>query len=418
MAISHYLRWNEHPQQVSYPFPDVPKQWIHHDVGAAPGPPLPKDPKSSPLLCTAKEGYFGRISVGVYPGKPGYEEARWINSEDVNIEHLLDLFTTVDMDLNSLWDVCSYFLEHLYWHKPRLVLLGPKIEALPDVHPSKPRCLFWLSQLFDLVGNLVECKRLLIHTLTLWREWGDKFEVGLTLRQLADANRRLGLHKEGIQQVEEALKVNKQLNDISGQAYSLLHLALLLHTDSQLSAAEEAASQSIGLLPEKFDEHLICACHRVLGEIHSSKGEVEKAIDHLEVALRIASSLDWHYEQFWAYYCLAKLYCYQGRFGDSLAHVERAKSLAANDMYLSCRATHLQAFLWYKQNRFGEARLEVLRAIDVYEKIGATTDLEMCRNFIRDIEKAMEERTSPHKSDLDGELLDPVLLATHINLLF
>jgi len=45
----------------------------------------PKDPRSSPLLCMAKDHYFNRLSVGVYPGKPGYEEAKWIGSEDVNV---------------------------------------------------------------------------------------------------------------------------------------------------------------------------------------------------------------------------------------------------------------------------------------------------------------------------------------------
>jgi hypothetical protein len=56
----------------------------------------PKDPASSPLLCSTKEHYFSRLSVDVYPGKPGFDEARWITSEDVNIEHLLDVFTTTD----------------------------------------------------------------------------------------------------------------------------------------------------------------------------------------------------------------------------------------------------------------------------------------------------------------------------------
>ena len=56
----------------------------------------PKDPRSSPLLCMAKVYYFERLSIGIYPGKPGYEEARWVESEDVSIEHLLDVFTAVD----------------------------------------------------------------------------------------------------------------------------------------------------------------------------------------------------------------------------------------------------------------------------------------------------------------------------------
>ena len=46
----------------------------------------PKDLGSSPLLCTVKDCYFGRLSTGVYPNKPGFEESRWVESEDVNIE--------------------------------------------------------------------------------------------------------------------------------------------------------------------------------------------------------------------------------------------------------------------------------------------------------------------------------------------
>jgi hypothetical protein len=108
----------------------------------------PKDPGSSPLLCSTKERYFSRLSVDVHPSKPGFEEARWITSEDVNVEHLLDVFTTTDGTSGGVWDACVNFMDHLYWHKPRLVILGRKIEALTDDHPSKLECLFRLSQLF------------------------------------------------------------------------------------------------------------------------------------------------------------------------------------------------------------------------------------------------------------------------------
>jgi hypothetical protein len=122
----------------------------------------PKDPKASPLFCTTKERYFDRLPVGVYPGRPGYEEAQWITSEDSNAEHLLDVYTTTDANANHVWDVYGYFMEHTYWHKPRLAVLGSKIIGLSDDHPSKPRCLFHLSRLFYSVGNIAERKRLLI----------------------------------------------------------------------------------------------------------------------------------------------------------------------------------------------------------------------------------------------------------------
>jgi len=52
----------------------------------------PKDPISAPLLHLTKERYFSRLSAGVKPGSPGSKGAKWITSEDVNIEHLLDVY--------------------------------------------------------------------------------------------------------------------------------------------------------------------------------------------------------------------------------------------------------------------------------------------------------------------------------------
>ena len=358
----------------------------------------PKDPRSSPLLCIAKECYFGRLSVGVYPGKPGYEESRWIETEDVNAEHLLDAFTTIDVDSSNFWDVCGYFVEHLYRHKPRLVILGPKIEALPDAHPSKPRCLIGVSRLVDTVGNDVERKRLLVHALGLCRTRGDDFGVVQALLFLCDANRLLNLHEEGIQQAKEALEICERLNDTFWRAHSLRDLAWLLYEVQQLGAAEEAASQSIDLLP--VDQSLVCQCHRLLGKIHSSKGEIEKAINHFETALKIASSFGWYYELFWNQCNLAELSSDQGRFDDSQAHFERARLYAVKNMYHMGRVMELQAWCWYGQYRLGEARSEALCAVDAYEKVGATTDLERCKNLLRDIDEEMEKLTTSGESDL------------------
>ena len=367
----------------------------------------PRDSRSSPLLCATKDYYFGRLSVGVYPGKPGYQEARWIEMEDVNVEHLLDIFTTIDTDSNGVWDVCSYFIEHIYRHKPRLVLLGPKIEALLDTHPSKPRCLLWLSHLFYSVGNYTESKQLLMHALELSRARGDDIGVVQALHILSDTNRMLDLYEEGTQQANEALKVCERLNNTFERARSLRDLAYLLYGDQQLDAAEEAASQSMDLLPD--DRYLVCQCHRLLGEIHAFKGETEKAVNQFEAALRMASSFGWRRQQFWVHLCLAEMFSYQRRFDDSHAHVECAKLHAFNDIYLMCRTMLLQASVWHEQCRLGEARSEVLRAINAYEMVGATTDLGICRDLLRCIEVETEKLTA------SGEFLDAVLLPPPIN---
>ena len=201
----------------------------------------PRDPASCPLLRTTKDRYFIRLSIDIYPDKPGFEEARWIASEDVIVEHLLDVFTSVDTDSVDVWDTCARFMDYLYWHKPRLVMLEPKIKGLPDNHRSKPECLFWLSRLFESVGNYVVCKQLLDRTLELRRRWGSDFEVAETLRFLSGASGELGLHEEGIEQVGEALEIYKWLDCLPEQGYSLQQLALSFYEDNQLDAAEEAA---------------------------------------------------------------------------------------------------------------------------------------------------------------------------------
>jgi len=194
----------------------------------------PKDPKSSLLLGTTKDRYFNRLSVDVDPDMPGFMEARWIMSEDVNVEHLFDIFTAIDVNSNEVWTTCVHFIDHLSYHKPRLTVLGPKIERLPDDHPSKPLCLLHLSQLFDKVGNEVGRKRVLTRASQLWRERGDDGRLAETLMNLSDANRLLDLHKEGIRQVEEALKICERLGDTVEQAQCLSRLSWLLHEENQL----------------------------------------------------------------------------------------------------------------------------------------------------------------------------------------
>ena len=373
----------------------------------------PEDPISSPLLRTTKECYFQRLSVLVQPGNPSYEEARWITSEDVNVEHLLDVFTPIDANSDDVWDVCAYFMRHLCWHKPRLVVLGPKLEGLPDNHPSKPICLFELSLLFGMVGNLSENKRLLVHTLKLWRDREDDFQVAQTLRFLAEVNRKLNLFKEGIRQAKEALEINEQLNYVAEQAVCLRFLADLLRQDDQLNAAEEAASRSIDLLPDT-EQFLVCQGHRALGNIYLFKGEAEKAINHFKTALGIADSFNWRSEQFLIHYSLAGLFRDQGRFDEAHAHIKLAKSHVDNDRYHLGWVMELQAGLWYQQGRLEEAKSEALCAVGVFEKLGAAKDVEDCRILLRDIEEEAEESDTSSGSDSDGELTGTAPLPTTV----
>jgi tetratricopeptide (TPR) repeat protein len=347
----------------------------------------PQNPLSSPLLCTTMDCYFNRLSVEVYPGKPGFEEARWIVLEDVNVEHLLDVSTSTDQTGGKNWDACSYFMQHLYWHKPRHTILESKIETLADGHHSKPECLFQLSLLVGRAGNSLREKRLLTYTLELERQRGDHSRVAQTLRYLSLTNRLLHLYAEGTRQAKEALEIFERINDTTGQAQSLNSLAWVLSDDKQLDAAQEAASRAIDLISEKGQEYLACSLHRVLAYIHRYKGEKERAIHHLKITLAIASPFHWHHELFWAHFGLANLCCDEGELDNADAHIEQAKPHAAHNTYNLARLVRARAHIRYQEHRPEDAKLEALHALEIFEKLGAVEDAGICKGFLHQVDE-------------------------------
>ena len=347
----------------------------------------PKDPLSSPLFRTAKEFYFTRLSTKSDPLEPGSEETRWIRSEDANVEQLLDVLTSINTNSDDVWRACANFMNLLYWHKPRTTVIGPRIEQLPDDGHFKPDCLSQLGWLFYSIGNFEEEKRLLNYALKLEREQGNEDRVALVLNDLSNANRNLGLYEEGIHQAKEALGIYERIGDAAGQAYSLIKVAWMFHGDKQLDAAEEAASRAIQLLPEECHTSLVGRAHRILGDIYCSKGERENAVRHFETALEIAAPFDWDGHVFWIHHSLVILFCNDSKFDDAQAHIEQAKLYMVDDVYSLGHAVLLQAMVFRRQRRLEDAKLEVLRALEIFEKLGAQVDVGECRGLLQDVEQ-------------------------------
>ena len=364
----------------------------------------PKDPNSSPLLRATKNHYFSRLSVTLDPEKPGFQEARWIVTEDVNVEHMLDVFTSLDMVSGIVWNACMGFMQHLYWHKPRYTMLGPKVERLADDHPFKPRCLKQLSQLCNSVGNYAEQKRLLGQVLKLAREREGDSEVALTLFLLSNANRSLGLYKEGIQQTKEALAIYERLGGTVDQAQCWDMLGRLFFSDGQLGAAEKAGLRAIDHLPEKGQEFFACQSHRGLGEIYGAKGERAKAIHHFEKALGIASAFEWRNELFWIHHAFAGLFSKENRFDDVHFHVDQARSYAVDNAHKLGWAMVWKAQIWHQQHRFEDAVSEAQGALEIYQKLGASVDIANCKKLLQELEQAIA-----------GELLKIELLPVPVN---
>ena len=344
----------------------------------------PQDPKSSPLLCATKEQYFNRLLVDVDIEKPGFEESRWIVSEDVNVEHLLDVFTSIDADSSDVWGACAGFFKHLCWHKRRLVTLGSRIEGLPDDHSSKPECLYQFSYLAGLIGNHAESKQPLIHALQLWRERGEDLKVARALRFLTCVDQPLGPYKRGILRMIEASEICRRLNDTMEEVNCLLRLARLLAHDNQVDAAEEAASRAINL-SDKPKQSQLYGYHHVLGIVYQSRGETKVAINHFDAALGIATSLNSQEAQAAALSYFVVLLSGEEKFYDAQVYIERIKAVG-NPSNLGA-VTLIQASLWMKQGRFEEAKFELSRVIGAHEEIGVSMFILGClKDLLRVIE--------------------------------
>jgi tetratricopeptide (TPR) repeat protein len=345
----------------------------------------PQDPRSSPLLCTTRDHYFTRLSVDLSPKKPTFGEARWITSEDVNVEHLLDVFTSIDPNSSEVWDATFHFVDHLYSFKPRQTVLAPKMEGLPDNHTSKPECLFRLSQLLIRIGDFGEGRRVYTDALRLERQRGNDLRVAEILGRLTEANRMLGRHKEGIQWVEEALGIYERLGDIYGQTKSLGCLAAVLYADNQLGASHDAAARAIRLDPGGSQ-----ISQQVLGWVYQAKGEMEKAIQHYEIALKLASVRNQQGHLFGIRASMVKLFQNEGRPNDANAHIEQLKLYAGDNAYYVGIAMMMQAVTWFQQRRLEEAKSEVLGAIEIFEQAGVAKEAKQCKFLLQRIERAME----------------------------
>ena len=220
------------------------------------------------------------------------------------------------------------------------------------------------------------------------------------------------LREDGIKQAEEASGIFERVGDAANQAACLIRLTWVLHDDGQLDSAKGVASRTIGLILEKGQPFLACDGHHVLGRVLASNGETDRGIHHLEVALGVASSLDLAHQLFWVHFTLVKVFCEEGGLNDARAHIERAKSYAVNYTYILARALHVQAHPWDKQHRSKEAKSKALRALDVFEKLGAANRAEETRRFLKQSDCRVQ---GSEQSSFDGELPEAVLLVTSIN---
>lgn len=121
--------------------------------------------------------------------------------------------------------------------------------------------------------------------------------------------------------------------------------------------------------------------------IYHSKGKKGEATRHLKRALIITSPFGWSDELFWIHHALTWVYSCAHEFVDANTHLKQAKTYAANNVYNLGRAMCLQASIWCRQYKLGDAGLEALGALEVFEKLGTEREVKICKDLIREVER-------------------------------
>ena len=110
---------------------------------------LSKDPLSAPLLLTTKAQYFARLALitNTYVDL-GLSETKWVVSENTNVEHLLDVFTSFGVLRPACRPILQFIrLRHCF------VTLRVQVRALPDSDPRKAVCESSLRQMLLEMEN-------------------------------------------------------------------------------------------------------------------------------------------------------------------------------------------------------------------------------------------------------------------------
>ena len=85
-------------------------------------------------------------------------------------------------------------------------------------------------------------------------------------------------------------------------------------------------------------------------------------------------------------------------FDDAQVHVEKAKLRALDSPFPLGHAVHLQALIWYRRRRLQDAASEALHAQKIFEKLGNSRLVEICKKLLKDIKGETEGPPASVKS--------------------
>ena len=243
------------------------------------------------------------------------------------------------------------------------------IEALLEV--VQHLCLGWhWQQAYDLFSS-----EGLHDNLMQWGEWNVLIRVYMALvppagivtrhdealicSHLGVLYGRLGEYQQSARYYQQALAAQREMNDLHGQAITLINQGELLRGAGYTQVARANFEQAGQILAQKPDLHLQSVLLHNRGLLAQNEKEYQQAFHYYLHSLQLAQNLDEPYNQGMILTNMGMLFFEQGRLPESLALLQHARQVRqkAQDPTVDVLARFLDAL----EQKMGPEAFALLR---------------------------------------------------------
>jgi tetratricopeptide (TPR) repeat protein len=341
---------------------------IHVQSG---GPSLPS------LLPDVRSFYFNKLE------NTDGMRAKWITSEDDNIERLIAHSMDTTDDLMRAVEACVYFVHALFWNKPRTTMLTPIVRSLNEVDGItiwKGQALRTLGWLARRLGRLKEANELFESARRVAITHGHASlaaQCSFSMGQVECMQRRYSAAERFYQ---DALKEYQSIEDGDGVANCQEELGDVETSRGNLSEASRYLSDALKYREREPGSQEAANVRVRLGALEFKQGHHAEGGDHFEAALAIFTELDVDSDLGWCLFEYATAEQASNDWAKVLDLFGRAQvfyNRSNNDLQESrCLLERGQILLYQKQLALSQECFE--QAKGGYEKAGQVNDVAHC----------------------------------------
>jgi tetratricopeptide (TPR) repeat protein len=334
-------------------------------------------PSMPPLLLGVRSFYFNKLE------NTDRVRAKWITSEDDNIEKLVAHSLVATDDLKGAVRACYNFLYALRWNKPRTTTLAPTVRALNEVDGItfwKARSLKILGWLAEALGRYKEENELLESARQVAVTHGHASLAAECSFDMGDVQRLQNNYPAAVQYYRDALEQYQGIEDEDGVAKCLAVLGEVETRRGNIPKASRYLSDALKYREREPDSPEAADVRVRLGALEFKHGNHAEGRIHFEAALMIFTKLDADPDLAW---CLGEYAMAEQAsndwdrvldlFGRAAMFHHRANNVRQEARCLLQRG---QIFLYRRKLALAQQCFE--QAKGGYEKAGRAHDIASC----------------------------------------